>query len=110
MTSASAIILTCASLVTVDGDTVRCDGELMRDMGPGAPFVSGYDAPEIQRAKCPAEKLLGEQARRRLQELLDQPGTRIEDSGEHDRFGRALVVIRMGNGETAIGASTNHGR
>lgn len=96
-----AIVLACSQPVAVDGDTVRCGTERMRDMGPGSPNKSGYDAPEIGNAKCPKERLLGEQARNRLQELLDQPGTRIEDSGKRDRYGRPLVVIRLRSGVTA---------
>lgn len=97
----TATVLSCSSLVAVDGDTIRCGTERMRDMGPGSPAKSGYDAPEISRAKCAKERLLGEQAKRRMQELLDQRGTRIEDSGKRDRYGRPLVVIRLGNGTTA---------
>lgn len=97
----AAAVLSCSSLVAVDGDTIRCGTERMRDMGPGAPNKSGYDAPEIGRADCPQEKLLGEQAKLRLQELLDQPGTIVEDSGKRDRYGRPLVWVRMRNGTTA---------
>jgi hypothetical protein len=46
-------LLICASLMTVNGGTIRCDGCPMRDMGDGAPFVSGYDVPEIRTNKCP---------------------------------------------------------
>jgi hypothetical protein len=75
------------SLSAVDGDTVRCDRQNMRIMGPGAPNKSGVDAPEIRNAKCAKERLLGEQAKLRLDELLRQSGTRIEDSGVRDRYG-----------------------
>ena len=101
ITLLAATVLTCLSLTAVDGDTIRCGTERMRDMGPGEPFKSGYDAPEIRDANCEKERLLGEQARLRLQELLDQPGTRVEDSGRADRFGRLLVVVRLADGVTA---------
>jgi len=97
----AATVLSCSSLVAVDGDTIRCGTERMRDMGPGSPNKSGYDAPEIRNAKCPSEALLGEQAKIRLQELLDQPGTQVEDSGKRDRYGRPLVVVRLRGGLTA---------
>ena len=97
----AATVLTCSSLVAVDGDTIRCGTERMRDMGPGSPFRSGYDAPEIRNAKCPKERLLGEQAKARLQELLEMPGIRVEDSGVADRYGRPLVVVRLRDGKTA---------
>jgi hypothetical protein len=48
-----AAVIVCASLTAVDGDTVRCDGQLMRLLGQGVPFVSGIDTPEIgSHAKC----------------------------------------------------------
>lgn len=97
----AAAVIACSSLVAVDGDTIRCGTERMRDMGPGSPNKSGYDAPEIGRAKCAKEKLLGQQAKRRLQELLDMHGTRVEDSGQRDRYGRSLVVVRLAGGTTA---------
>lgn len=97
----AATVLSCSSLIAVDGDTIRCGTDRMRDMGPGSPNKSGYDAPEISRAQCAKERLLGEQAKLRLQELLDQRGTRVEDSGKRDRYGRSLVVVRLGNGTTA---------
>jgi len=90
----AASIIACASLTAVDG--VR-----MRDMGPGAPNKSGYDAPEIGRAQCAKEKLLGEQAKLRLRELLDAPGIIVEDSGARDRHGRPLVWVKLRNGTTA---------
>ncbi|MBI1620378.1 thermonuclease family protein [Aquamicrobium sp. cd-1] len=101
VTLLAAAVLSCSSLVAVDGDTIRCGTERMRDMGPGSPNKSGYDAPEISRAKCAKERLLGEQAKIRLQELLDQRGTRVEDSGKRDRYGRPLVVVKLGDGTTA---------
>jgi endonuclease YncB( thermonuclease family) len=97
----AAVILSCSSLVAVDGDTIRCGTERMRDMGPGSPNKSGYDTPELEKAKCPQERLLGEQAKRRFQELLDKSGTQVEDSGKRDRYGRPLVVVRLRDGMTA---------
>jgi endonuclease YncB( thermonuclease family) len=96
-----SLILACAMLLAVDGDTIRCGTERMRDMGPGSPNKSGYDAPELGNAKCAQERLLGEQAKQRLQELLDQRGTQVEDSGKRDRYGRPLVVVRLRDGTTA---------
>lgn len=100
ITLAATAILTCLSLTAVDGDTIKCDGQNMRIMGPGAPNKSGVDTPEIFRPECQYEKLLGEQAKRRLEELLRQD-VKVEDSGVKDRWGRPLVWVRMPNGETA---------
>jgi micrococcal nuclease len=54
--SGTKIPLTCKNLTAVDGDTIKCNGVNMRDMGDGTPFVSGYDIPEIRNFKCAAEK------------------------------------------------------
>lgn len=98
---AASVVLACLSLSAVDGDTIKCDGVNMRDMGPGQPNKSGYDTPELGRAKCAKERLLGEQARLRMQELLDAPGTIVEDSGKRDRHGRPLVWVKLRSGRTA---------
>lgn len=97
----AAAIITCTSLTVIDGDGIKCDGQSMRLLGDGVPFKSGIDTPEIgSRAKCAKERLLGEQAKLRLQELLRQD-VRIEDSGRRDRFDRPLVRVRLPNGKTA---------
>jgi micrococcal nuclease len=86
-------LLVCASLIAVDGDTIKCDGVNLRDMGDGAPFVSSYDAPEIWSRKCLAELDLARKAKDRMSELLRTPGLRIIDSGQRDdtRNPRPLV-------------------
>lgn len=94
-------IIVCAIIFAVDGDTVKCDGQNLRDMGDGAPFVSGYDTPEIGRnANCERENQLGNIAKRRMAELIRTPGLIIEDSGEIDRYDRPLVVLRLPDGRT----------
>lgn len=96
-------LILCASLTAVDGDTVRCDGELLRPMGNGAPFVSGFDAPELFGPKdCPEELPLARAARDRMAEFLTVEGLTIEDSGEVDatQTHRPLVVLRLPDGST----------
>lgn len=94
-------LMTCAVLLAVDGDTVKCDGQNLRPMGDGAPFVSGFDAPEIGRfADCPEEHRLGVRALARMSAMLQLPGLVVEESGEIDRFGRPLVVLRLPDGGT----------
>jgi len=94
-------LLVCVSLAAVDGDTVKCDGQNLRDMGDGAPFVSGYDTPEIGRnADCQSEDALGHVAKHRMAQLLKTPGLTIEDSGKIDRFDRPLVILRLPDGRT----------
>ncbi len=94
-------LMFCASLSAVDGDTVKCDGQNLRDMGDGAPFVSGYDTPEIgSNAECSRENALGKRAKQRMAQLLMTPGLTIEDSGQIDRFDRPLVSVRLADGRT----------
>lgn len=97
----SAAVISCLSLSAVDGDTIKCNGQNMRIMGDGQPFKSGVDAPEIGKAECAKERLLGEQAKLRLSELLRIEGMQVVDSGKRDRFKRPLIWIRLPNGGTA---------
>lgn len=94
------IILACAVLAAVDGDTVKCDGVNMRIMGDGAPYESGIDTPEL-RGKCQQEVELARAAKGRLEELLETSGAQVIDSGERDRWKRPLVWVRMPDGRTA---------
>ncbi len=49
--SPATTIMLCASLMAIDGDTVRCcqsaegrcEGQSLRPMGAGAPDISGFD-------------------------------------------------------------------
>lgn len=93
--------ITCADLRVIDGDTIKCDGQNMRLLGDGEPYVSGVDAAEISRAKCEQEKRLGQDAKKRLQQLVKTPGIKIEDSRAVDSSGRPLIRIRLPNGKTA---------
>ena len=94
-------LLVCASLTAVDGDTVKCDRQSLRPMGDGAPFVSGFDTPEVGRwSHCPEENHMGLLAAARMSELLQTPGLVVENSGERDRHGRLLVVLRLPDGST----------
>ena len=94
----------CASLVVIDGDTIKCDGQNMRLLGGGVPFKSGVDAPEMgSRAKCDYERDLALKAKARLKELLLDGVPRIEDSGARDRTQsrRPLVNIYLPDGREA---------
>jgi len=107
---ASATLLICASLMAVDGDTVECDGQRLRPMGNGAPYVSGFDTPEIGvRADCPGENWLGAMALARMIELLETPGLVVEGSGVPDAFERQLVVLRLPDGSTVGQALIDEG-
>lgn len=91
-------LLICASLLAVDGDIIKCDGQNMRDMGDGAPNVAGYDAPETRGAKCQEELELGHAATAAMSDMLR--GAKVYSSGEQDRYGRPLVWVRAADGRT----------
>ncbi|MBX3531224.1 MAG: thermonuclease family protein [Rhizobiaceae bacterium] len=94
-------VIACISLVAIDGDSISCDGVAMQDVGPGEPNVSGYAAPDLVLPACAREELWGSQAKVILQDLLDAPGTVVEDSGERDRYGLPLVRVKLADGRTA---------
>lgn len=103
-TPASSNGVSCASLVVIDGDTIKCDGQNMRLLGGGIPFKSGVDAPEMgSRAKCEAERLLALEAKTRLRELMLAGVPRIEDSGARDRTSsrRPLINVYLPDGREA---------
>lgn len=99
----AAAILSCTPLKAVDGDTIACSGQNMRLIGDGVPFKTGIDTPEISRARCERERFLGKEAKKRLAELLKDPGVQIEDTGSRDRTSdrRPLVRVRLGDGRLA---------
>lgn len=95
-------IIVCATIHVWDGDTLSCDGQNMRLLGEGVPYVSGVDTPEIgSHAKCMKERKLALIAKGRLKELLAEKGLRIEWSGAVDKTPshRPLVNIYRANGE-----------
>jgi endonuclease YncB( thermonuclease family) len=96
--------VSCASLIVIDGDTIKCDGQNMRLLGGRVPFKSGVDAPEMgSRAKCDSERDLALKSKARLKELLFAGVPRIEDSGARDRTQsrRPLVNIYLRDGREA---------
>lgn len=101
-------IIFCLSLTAVDGDTIKCDGINMRLIGDGIPGIIGVDTPETFRPKCPQEKVLGDRATNRLEELL-VGGVTIENTMKIDIWGRPLVRVRLSNGLTAGATLINEG-
>ena len=93
-------LLVCSSLIAVDGDTIKCDGQNLRDMGDGAPNISGYDTPESYGPECDYERDLARKATIRMGELLRAPGLQIIDSGKRDRHKRPLVTAVLPDGRT----------
>lgn len=82
---AFATMMLFAHLAVVDGDTLKCDGRLLRLLGEGTPFVSGIDAPELRTWKCQKERKLAHLSRMRLKDLVT---------------GRTLKIMSKGNDAT----------
>jgi micrococcal nuclease len=71
----------------VDGDTFWLHGEKIR--------IADINAPETHEARCPEERALGQQAARRLTQLLNAGAFTLTVEGRPtDRYGRALRVVR----------------
>ena len=83
----------------VDGDTFWLSGEKFP--------VSDIDTPELSPPQCEAERLKGEAAKRRLQELLNAgPFSMVAGWRDEDQYGRKLrMVTRDGRsiGEVLVG-------
>lgn len=109
-----ATVLMCAAVSVVDGDTIKCDGQNLRPMGPGSPHVSGFDTPEIWSNKCPAELDAARAAKERIKELLADGQFVVLDSGERDNTEqrRPLVWIMLADGRTVgeVMLSEGHAR
>lgn len=97
-----ATLIICAQLAIVDGDTVKCDGQLLRLLGEGTPFVSGIDTPELRTWKCQKERKLAHLARARLKQMLAGKQLRIVAKGKDATPGkRPLVNIYLPDGREA---------
>lgn len=74
----------------IDGDTFWYAGEKIR--------IADINTPETARPSCAQEADLGERAKRRLAQMLNEGPFTLEVRGrETDRYGRALrVVTRRG--------------
>ena len=79
---------TGGSTCVVDGDTIRHRGERIR--------LLGINTPEIGSPACAREARLGEQAARRLVEILNEGPFDIVAAGgrDEDRYGRKLRDLR----------------
>jgi micrococcal nuclease len=71
----------------VDGDTIHYSGMKIR--------LADIDTPEIHSPKCASELELGQKAKRRLLELMNEGLFDVVQTGrDEDRYGRKLRVIR----------------
>ena len=72
-----------AAITVVDGDSISVSGQEWR--------LRGFDAAEIGRAQCEAERRLGLLTQRRLEQLLAAASkVELEGGTEHDRYRRPL--------------------
>lgn len=70
----------------VDGDTIWLEGQKVR--------LADIDAPETHDPRCPEEKALGDQATRRLQQLLNAGSVTLSSyERDEDRYGRKLRIV-----------------
>lgn len=70
----------------VDGDTFWFSGEKVR--------IADMDTPEISSPRCRREFELGERAKRRLYQLMNEGPVELRKSGrERDRYGRLLRTV-----------------
>lgn len=70
----------------VDGDTFWLSGEKIR--------ISDIDTPELSPPRCEAERVKGEAAKRRLQELLNAgPFSLVAGWRAEDQYGRELRMV-----------------
>lgn len=74
-------------IFVIDGDTVRRKGITHR--------LVGYDAPELQRARCPQERSRGKYAVERLEALIATAKEVRLTAGRPDRYGRLLSRLEL---------------
>ncbi|HET9355170.1 MAG TPA: thermonuclease family protein [Sphingomicrobium sp.] len=85
----------------VDGDTIWLQGQNIR--------IAGIDAPETHDFKCPAEKAQGDEATRRLQELLNSGSISLMSiDRDRDGYGRLLRNVAV-NGSDVGDTLVNEG-
>ncbi len=89
---ATILAAVLATIVVIDGDTVRMDGKRYR--------LLGFDSPEMFFAKCGREREAGYAAAARLKELIETTDARLEPTGRNCKWGRGCAYLLL-NGEDA---------
>ncbi len=89
----SALILAAGLVlsqpIVVDGDTIR-DGQTATYR------IENLDAPEIGRAECPGERVMGEAARDLVRRwVADAESVEAFPTGRRDRYGRVIARVEI---------------
>ena len=83
----------------VDGDTIWFKGQNIR--------IADIDTPETHDPRCPAELALGNQATKRLHQLVNSGVVSLETiERDEDRYGRKLRIVEVNGvsvGDTLVG-------
>jgi endonuclease YncB( thermonuclease family) len=83
----------------VDGDTIWLQGQKIR--------IADIDTPETHDFRCPSEKVLGDRATKRLQQLLNNGSVTLQPiDRDEDRYGRKLRIVMVDGasvGDTLVG-------
>jgi endonuclease YncB( thermonuclease family) len=95
LAAAAIVVLAPWPITAVDGDTVDRLGWRHR--------LVGYDAPEIRRARCPAEREQALAAKARLAELIAsaQRAELVPTRGRADPYGRTLSRLELDGQDVA---------
>lgn len=93
-TKSAAETVNPRSVYVIDGDTIDLDGQRFR--------LVGFDTPEVYSPRCDYEKALGDEATRRLRELVAS-GELIELAIQpgKDRYDRGLARLYVGRADVA---------
>lgn len=98
MPSMIATLIVCATLTVSDGDTLKCDGQLLRLLGEGTPDVVGIDTPELRSWRCEKERRLARLAKFRLKELVAGPVKIVALGVDNTPSKRPLVNVYLPDG------------
>jgi len=82
-----------AQIYVVDADTVMQGGKCYR--------LTGFDAPEIYRSKCPAEKQRALRAAVRLMALMAAGDARLVDTGKLGKWNVRLATLKIDGKDVA---------